>query len=64
KIVGIFARLWLRDGKDGYLAMIPRVWAHLLRDLDHPNLRALRGFIERRLPSPTPEAIARVRSAR
>ena len=41
KIVGIFARLWLRDGKVGYLDMIPRVWGHLMRDLAHPDLTAL-----------------------
>jgi aminoglycoside/choline kinase family phosphotransferase len=27
KIVGIFSRLWKRDGKPRYLGMIPRVWA-------------------------------------
>lgn len=29
KVLGIFARLWLRDGKDGYLADLPRVMAYL-----------------------------------
>jgi aminoglycoside/choline kinase family phosphotransferase len=38
KIVGIFARLWKRDGKPRYLAMIPRVWDALERDLKHPAL--------------------------
>jgi aminoglycoside/choline kinase family phosphotransferase len=38
KIVGIFARLWLRDGKARYLAMIPRVWEAMERDLAHPAL--------------------------
>ncbi len=38
KIVGIFARLWLRDGKPRYLAMIPRVWEAMERDLAHPAL--------------------------
>ncbi len=38
KIVGIFARLWKRDGKARYLAMIPRVWAAMERDLEHPAL--------------------------
>ncbi|HEY6964656.1 MAG TPA: phosphotransferase, partial [Erythrobacter sp.] len=36
KIVGIFTRLNARDGKPRYLAMIPRVWAALERDLAHP----------------------------
>ena len=38
KIVGIFARLWLRDGKPRYLPMIPRVWNAMERDLAHPAL--------------------------
>ena len=38
KIVGIFVRLWKRDGKPGYLSLIPRVWALLERDLMHPVL--------------------------
>ena len=58
KIVGIFARLCLRDGKPRYLSMIPRVWAHLMRDIaDLPTLRA---FIERHVPEPTPDVLARI----
>jgi N-acetylmuramate 1-kinase len=38
KIVGIFVRLWKRDGKPKYLDYIPRVWALLERDLSHPAL--------------------------
>ncbi len=30
KIMGIFARLHYRDGKQGYLEMIPRFWSYLL----------------------------------
>ncbi len=29
KVLGIFVRLWLRDGKEGYLKDIPRVYAYL-----------------------------------
>lgn len=35
KASGIFARLWLRDGKPGYLADIPRTLGHILRA--HPG---------------------------
>ena len=38
KIIGIFVRLWKRDGKPRYLELIPRVWALLERDLTHPEL--------------------------
>ncbi|MEQ8262146.1 phosphotransferase [Pseudohaliea sp.] len=29
KVLGIFARLWLRDGKDGYLGDLPRVYGYV-----------------------------------
>lgn len=41
RILGIFARLARRDGRPGYLRFVPRVWAHLRRDLSHPSLAAL-----------------------
>lgn len=61
KIVGIFARLRMRDGKAAYVDLIPRVWAHLERDLAHPELAELRGFVETHLPAPTPERLARLK---
>ncbi|MGG7565793.1 aminoglycoside phosphotransferase family protein [Rhodovulum sp. DZ06] len=56
KIVGIFARLCLRDGKPKYVDLIPRVWGHLGRDLSHPALADLRAFVMRHLPPPDAEA--------
>src|SRR3546814_6192477 len=38
KILGIFTRLWKRDGKPRYAAMCPRVWRYLERDLADPAL--------------------------
>ena len=38
KILGIFARLARRDGKPGYLSLLPRVRGHLDRALAHPAL--------------------------
>lgn len=63
KILGIFARLWMRDGKQTYLDLMPRVWAHLQRDLAHPALRDLREWIAENVPAPTPETLARIRAA-
>lgn len=60
KIVGIFARLCLRDGKRGYLRLIPRVWDHLMRDLAHPELAPLRDWVARWLPPPELEVLARL----
>ena len=62
KIVGIFTRLRQRDGKTGYLERIPRVWAHLQRDLAHPRLAELRAWVGRWVPAPTPEILARIRA--
>lgn len=57
RIIGVFARLCLRDGKAHYVDMIPRVWAHLQTDLNHPALRDLRTIIDAALPGPTPEIL-------
>jgi aminoglycoside/choline kinase family phosphotransferase len=50
KILGIFARLWRRDGKPGYLGHIPRVWRLLEQELDHPVLTPIALWLDRHLP--------------
>ena len=51
KIVGIFVRLWKRDGKPRYLDYIPRVWALLERDLAHPALAAVAHWFDAHIPA-------------
>ncbi|MEE8202832.1 MAG: phosphotransferase [Alphaproteobacteria bacterium] len=51
KIVGIFTRLWKRDGKPQYLDYLPRVWGHVERDLAHPALGPVRGWFDAHVPS-------------
>jgi aminoglycoside/choline kinase family phosphotransferase len=51
KIVGIFTRLNARDGKPRYLAMIPRVWAALERDLAHPALGPVAEWFDANIPA-------------
>jgi len=51
KIIGIFVRLAARDGKRQYLNYLPRVWAHLEHDLQHPALSELKKWIDKRVPS-------------
>ncbi len=51
KIIGIFVRLWKRDGKPRYLDYIPRVWAHLERDLSHPALAPVAAWFEANIPA-------------
>lgn len=51
KIVGIFARLWKRDGKPRYTQYLPRMWRYLARDLSHPALSGLRDWFDRHVPA-------------
>lgn len=51
KIVGIFVRLWKRDGKPRYLDLIPRVWALLERDLSHPALEPVARWFDANIPA-------------
>ena len=51
KIVGIFTRLNARDGKPRYLALIPRVWAALERDLAHPALGPVARWFDAHIPA-------------
>ena len=50
KIVGIFSRLWKRDGKPRYLAMIPRVWEAMERDLKNPALAPVAEWFGANIP--------------
>jgi N-acetylmuramate 1-kinase len=45
KILGIFSRLKMRDGKEHYLPLIPRVRAYLLANLQAEPLKILRDFL-------------------
>ena len=51
KIVGIFVRLWRRDGKPRYLDLIPRVWGLLERDLSHAALAPVAVWFDANIPS-------------
>jgi aminoglycoside/choline kinase family phosphotransferase len=51
KIVGIFTRLSVRDGKPNYLNFLPRVWGYLINDLAHPGLKPLRDMVEKYVPA-------------
>jgi N-acetylmuramate 1-kinase len=50
KIIGIFARLWRRDGKPRYPTLCPRVWTYLHRDLAHPALAPVAEWLDRNVP--------------
>ncbi len=63
KILGLFARLARRDGKPQYLALLPRVWAHLQDNLAHPALGDLSAWIRRHAPPPDASIRARLAAA-
>ncbi|MGH1418039.1 MAG: tRNA (adenosine(37)-N6)-threonylcarbamoyltransferase complex ATPase subunit type 1 TsaE [Hyphomicrobiaceae bacterium] len=50
KILGIFARLAVRDGKPGYLRHLPRIWGYLARNLAHPELADLKAWYDGHFP--------------
>ncbi len=51
KIVGIFTRLWKRDGKPRYPTLCPRVWGYLERDLAHPALGPVKAWFDANIPA-------------
>ncbi|WP_176484618.1 aminoglycoside phosphotransferase family protein [Sphingomonas spermidinifaciens] len=51
KIVGIFTRLWRRDGKPRYPTLCPRVWGYLERDLAQPALAPVAAWFDANIPS-------------
>ena len=51
KILGIFARLSMRDGKHGYLRHIPRIRRYLDWCLAHPDLADLKAWYDTHLPA-------------
>jgi len=46
RILGVFTRLWKRDGKPGYRRFQPRMWGLLERDLAEPSLRPVRDWFD------------------
>jgi aminoglycoside/choline kinase family phosphotransferase len=51
RILGVFCRLWKRDGKPGYRRFQPRMWGLLERDLSAPGLEPVRDWFERNVPA-------------
>jgi len=65
KVLGIFCRLWYRDGKAGYLPDLPRTLDYV-RDTcaRYRELAPLAAFIEQRVVAQLPQANARVAGER
>jgi aminoglycoside/choline kinase family phosphotransferase len=50
KILGIFVRLAHRDGKQQYLAHLPRIWGYLQRNLRHVTFAPLAAWYDKHFP--------------
>lgn len=50
KLLGIFVRLSVRDGKSHYQAHIPRIWQYLERNLSHTQLQPLKNWYDANFP--------------
>jgi len=64
KVLGIFCRLWYRDGKPGYLADLPRVLDYVRATCAHyRELAGLGRFLEEQVAAALPRANARAAAA-
>jgi aminoglycoside/choline kinase family phosphotransferase len=50
RILGVFVRLWKRDGKPHYKSFQPRMWGLLERDLRYPALVPVRQWFDANVP--------------
>lgn len=51
KIIGIFTRLWKRDGKPRYLDHLPRLWRLVERNFEHPALAPVKAWFDDHVPA-------------
>jgi aminoglycoside/choline kinase family phosphotransferase len=51
RILGVFCRLWKRDGKPGYRRFQPRMWGLVERDLAQPGLEPVRAWFDANVPA-------------
>ncbi|PTX58104.1 hypothetical protein C8N43_2780 [Litoreibacter ponti] len=63
RVLGVFTRLCVRDGKTSYPDLLIRLWRNLRSDLAHPALAELKQFVHAHIPEPTPQVIARIKDA-
>lgn len=59
RILGIFAKLSMQNGKPHYVDLIPRVWEYIARSLAHPALQEFSKVAQ--IPEPTPQLLQRLK---
>jgi N-acetylmuramate 1-kinase len=57
RILGVFCRLWKRDGKAHYTSFQPRMWGLVERDLAAPHLAPVRDWFDANIPKEKRAAI-------
>jgi aminoglycoside/choline kinase family phosphotransferase len=60
RILGVLTRLAVTQGKRKYLAFLPRVWDHLIRDLQHPELAEVEKILTSAFPPPNTAILKRL----
>lgn len=64
KVLGIFSRLWLRDGKSGYLKDIPLTFRYLRAVVvEHPELAVFANWLVNEIEPTLPAALQRATAA-
>jgi N-acetylmuramate 1-kinase len=63
KILGYFVRLYRRDGKPRYLAMIDRVWTYFMQDIQHPALDDVQQWVNKYFDSDARKKVADIATA-
>lgn len=51
RILGVFVRLWQRDGKPHYTSFQPRMWGLLERNLAQPSLAPVKAWFDAHVPA-------------
>ncbi|MCG2840825.1 phosphotransferase [Sandaracinobacter sp. RS1-74] len=51
KILGVFVRLRDRDGRQGYVERLPRVWGYVERNFQHPALAPVKSWFDAHVPA-------------
>ncbi|MEO0391048.1 MAG: phosphotransferase [Pseudomonadota bacterium] len=62
RILGVFTRLCVRDGKESYVDMIQRVWGHIEAAVQTPALAPQREAFIAALPVPSGDILDRIRT--
>ena len=63
KVLGIFSRLWLRDGKSGYLKDIPLTFRYLQQVVnEQPHCVAFAEWLETKIAPALPDALAQAQA--